>query len=420
MILVVRIAEVLMRLFNKILLCYNDDDDEESSIPLRDIIISELPSCIAITPVVSTKDSLIMGDEHLDTIPKKESDEFIKSSVENLVPNLSESEDEHSSIISSSKIDSLLDEFVGKLVLLKSIPLGINEADCDPEEDIRLIEKLLYDNSSPRPSEEFISKNSDAAIESFSPSPIPVEDSDSLRDKIDLSLTPDDSMPPGIEEDDYDSEGDILILEELLSNDSMIFQNQDGENIDKMKEKGDECIFVGSTQFYPAPECQTMVLNHDSLSPAGQRQDNVTQADGTVTTSNELDLLFSPMFDELLNRSSKWLWKNKRDEENTFIRNKSRLVAKGYAQKEGVDFEESFAPVARLEAVRLFIAYATHKSFTIYQIDVKTVFLYGSLKEEVYVNQPDGFVDPYHPDKVYRLKKALYGLKQAPRAWYDV
>ncbi|GJU95610.1 retrovirus-related pol polyprotein from transposon TNT 1-94 [Tanacetum coccineum] len=93
--------------------------------------------------------------------------------------------------------------------------------------------------------------------------------------------------------------------------------------------------------------------------------------------------------------------------------------AKGYAQKEGIDFEESFAPVAWLEAVRLFIAYAAHKSFTVYQMDVKTTFLYGPLKEEVYVNQPDGFVDPYHPDQVYRLKKALYGLKQAPRAWYD-
>nr|GEX40426.1 copia protein [Tanacetum cinerariifolium] len=115
----------------------------------------------------------------------------------------------------------------------------------------------------------------------------------------------------------------------------------------------------------------------------------------------------------------KWLWKNKRDEENIVIRNKSRLVAKGYAQKKGVDFKESFAPVARLEVVRLFIAYAAHKSFTVYQMDVKTTFLYGPLKEEVYVNQPDGFVDPYHPDKVYRLKKALYGLKQAPRAWYD-
>nr|GFA63104.1 putative RNA-directed DNA polymerase [Tanacetum cinerariifolium] len=80
---------------------------------------------------------------------------------------------------------------------------------------------------------------------------------------------------------------------------------------------------------------------------------------------------------------------------------------------------QSFAPVARLEAVWLFIAYAAHKSFTVYQMYVKTTFLYGPLKEEVYVNQPDGYVDPYHPDKVYRLKKALYGLKQAPRAWYN-
>ncbi|GJR86086.1 retrovirus-related pol polyprotein from transposon TNT 1-94 [Tanacetum coccineum] len=114
-----------------------------------------------------------------------------------------------------------------------------------------------------------------------------------------------------------------------------------------------------------------------------------------------------------------WLWKNKRDEENTVIRNKARLVAKGYGQQEGIDFEESFAPVARLEAVRLFVAYAAHKSFPVYQMDVKTIFLNGPLKEEVYVNHPDGFVDPHHPDKIYRLKRALYGLKQAPRVWYD-
>nr|GEZ84759.1 Gag-Pol polyprotein [Tanacetum cinerariifolium] len=383
------------------------------------------------------------------------------------------------------------------------------------------------------------------------------------------------------------------------------------------KEKGDACIFVGySTQSRayrvfnkrtrvivetihvnfdelpqmasdhvssdPDPECQRMALEHGSLSLGTQCQDNVTQADKIVTMSNELDLLFSLMFDELLNGSSKvvskssavttadvpnqcqqqtttplttlstpdptcqvpphaptvatienmnqakmveeyaqvendefinifytpiqdrgetsshhpleqvignpsqsvrtgrqlesdgdmcmfaltvsrtepknikeamadsawiesmqeelhqfdrlevwelverplckniinmkWLWKSKRDEENTVIRNKCRLVAKGYAQKEGVDFEESFTPVARLEAVLLFIAYAAYKSFTVYQMDVKTTFLYGPLKEEVYMNQPDGFVDPYHLDKVYRLKKALYGLKQTPRA----
>nr|GEW53128.1 retrovirus-related Pol polyprotein from transposon TNT 1-94 [Tanacetum cinerariifolium] len=112
----------------------------------------------------------------------------------------------------------------------------------------------------------------------------------------------------------------------------------------------------------------------------------------------------------------KWLWKNKRDEENIVIRNKARLVAKGYSQKEGIDFEKSFAPAARLEAIQLFVMYVAHKSFLVYQMDVKTTFLNGPLKEEVYVNQPDGLVDPHHPDKVYPLKKALYRLKQAPRA----
>nr|GFA87350.1 retrovirus-related Pol polyprotein from transposon TNT 1-94 [Tanacetum cinerariifolium] len=102
------------------------------------------------------------------------------------------------------------------------------------------------------------------------------------------------------------------------------------------------------------------------------------------------ELVDRPLCTNVINL--KWLWKNKRDEENTVIRNKSRLVAKGYAQKKGVDFEESFAPVARLKAIRLFIAYAAHKSFIVYQMDVKTAFLYGPLKEEVYVNQPDGFV----------------------------
>ncbi|GJY31689.1 putative ribonuclease H-like domain-containing protein [Tanacetum coccineum] len=126
---------------------------------------------------------------------------------------------------------------------------------------------------------------------------------------------------------------------------------------------------------------------------------------------NRLDvweLVDRPLCKNVINM--KWLWKNKRDKENTVIHNKARIVAKGYAQKEGIDFEESFAPFSRLEAVQFFVAYAAHKSFPVYQMDVKTTFLYGPLKEEVYVNQPDGFVDPYHPDQVYRLKKALYGL----------
>nr|GEY78572.1 hypothetical protein [Tanacetum cinerariifolium] len=220
-----------------------------------------------------------MRDEHLDTISETELDKLIKSCVENLIPNPSESEgengcdmpacfttfsnilfdfeyefdfsddqslsDEHflekifsnplfeeeiipmkidqhhfnaesdlieymlnhdSSIISSSlKINSFLDEFTGALTLLKSIPSGIDKTDCHHENEIRLIERLLYDNSSPRPPKEFVSNNSDAGIESCSPSPIPVEDSNSFMEEIDLFLTPNDPMPPGIEEDDYDS-----------------------------------------------------------------------------------------------------------------------------------------------------------------------------------------------------------------------
>ncbi|GJZ72260.1 hypothetical protein Tco_0636111 [Tanacetum coccineum] len=247
----------------------HEDDDKEYT--------------IVITPILPTEESdnsLSMGDEHLSTIPEMESDELIKSSVENLVPIPSESEDfsdiesecdvpvcdnfttfsnplfdadddfsssddesfsdedvpkeiysnplfdeeiistkidphhfnvesdliesllnQDTSIISSPKTDSLLEEFSGELAHINLIPPGINEADFDPEEEIRLVEKLLYDNSSPRPPEEFNSKNSDAIIESFSPSPILVEDSDSLMENIDLFLTPDDSMPPGIEND---------------------------------------------------------------------------------------------------------------------------------------------------------------------------------------------------------------------------
>ncbi|GJQ96057.1 retrovirus-related pol polyprotein from transposon TNT 1-94 [Tanacetum coccineum] len=107
----------------------------------------------------------------------------------------------------------------------------------------------------------------------------------------------------------------------------------------------------------------------------------------------------------------KWLWKNKLDAENIVTRNKSCLVAKGYKQEEGIDFEESFALVARLEALGMFVAYTAYKNFTIFQMDVKTKFLNGPLKEEVYVSQPDDFVNPDFPDHVYKLKKALYGLK---------
>nr|GFB50621.1 retrovirus-related Pol polyprotein from transposon TNT 1-94 [Tanacetum cinerariifolium] len=113
----------------------------------------------------------------------------------------------------------------------------------------------------------------------------------------------------------------------------------------------------------------------------------------------------------------KWIYKVKLDEYGDVLKNKARLVAKGYRQEKGIDFEESFAPVACIEAIRIFIVNAASRNMTVYQMDVKTAFLNGDLKEEVYVSQPEGFVDPDHMTHVYRLKKALYGLKQTPRAW---
>ncbi|GJS00510.1 putative ribonuclease H-like domain-containing protein [Tanacetum coccineum] len=115
---------------------------------------------------------------------------------------------------------------------------------------------------------------------------------------------------------------------------------------------------------------------------------------------------------------TKWVYRNKRDERGVVVRNKARLVAQGYTQEEGIDYDEVFAPVARIEAIRLFLAFASFMGFIVYQMDVKSAFLYGTIDEEVYVSQPPGFVDPDHPNKVYKVVKALYGLHQAPRAWY--
>ncbi|GKE30338.1 retrovirus-related pol polyprotein from transposon TNT 1-94, partial [Tanacetum coccineum] len=115
-----------------------------------------------------------------------------------------------------------------------------------------------------------------------------------------------------------------------------------------------------------------------------------------------------PAPDNIKPLTLKWLFKNKHDEENTVIRNKTRLVVRGYRQEEGIDFEESFAPVARMEAIRIFLAYVAHKSFTMFQMDMKTAFLHGTLKEDVYVCQPKGFIDADHPSHVYKLKKRHY------------
>ena len=116
---------------------------------------------------------------------------------------------------------------------------------------------------------------------------------------------------------------------------------------------------------------------------------------------------------------TKWVFRNKLDDKGKVVRNKARLVAKGYSQEEGIDYDETYAPVARLEAIRLLLAYACYNDFKLFQMDVKSAFLNGYIKEEVYVEQPPGFEEPRRKDLVYLLNKALYGLKQAPRAWMN-
>jgi hypothetical protein len=115
----------------------------------------------------------------------------------------------------------------------------------------------------------------------------------------------------------------------------------------------------------------------------------------------------------------KWVFRNKQDENGVIVRNKAILVAQGYTQVEGLDYDETFAPVARLEAIRILLAYATSHNIKLYQMDVKSAFLNGKINELVYVKQPPSFEDSKKPNHVYKLSKALYGLKQAPRAWYE-
>nr|GEZ44077.1 copia protein [Tanacetum cinerariifolium] len=184
---------------------------------------------------------------------------------------------------------------------------------------------------------------------------------------------------------------------------------------------------VSSTQYVDPSNMHTFyqLYPHDYQWTRDHPLEQVTgESSRPVLTRNQLkidgDMLdvweLVPSPDGIKPLTLKWLFKNKHDEENKVIHNKTRLVVRGYRQEEGIDFKKSFAPVARMEAIRIFLAYAAHKGFTVYQIDVKTAFLHGSLKEDMYVCQPEGLIDADYPSHVYKLKKALYGLKQASRA----
>ncbi|GJV80779.1 retrovirus-related pol polyprotein from transposon TNT 1-94 [Tanacetum coccineum] len=244
----------------------------------------------------------------------------------------------------------------------------------------------------------------------------------------------------------------------------LCYPTNDSKNLGKLQPKAD----------IDFDELTAMAFEHSSSGPALNEMTPATISSGLMPnpppstpfvppSRSDWDLLFQPMFDELLTPppsvdypatevvalihevvapvpavstgspssttvdqdkvmviTLKWIYKVKLDELGGILKNKARLVARGYRQEEGIDFEESFASVARLEAIRIFLAFATYMNMVVYQMDVKTAFLNGNLREEVYVSQSDGFVDKDKLNHVYKLKKALYGLKQAPRAWYDM
>ncbi|GJW52831.1 retrovirus-related pol polyprotein from transposon TNT 1-94 [Tanacetum coccineum] len=169
----------------------------------------------------------------------------------------------------------------------------------------------------------------------------------------------------------------------------------------------------------PVPAAQVPVNHYGPLVSISLDQDAPSGSHSPSSSDHQSSSELVPPPDCAMIIALKWIYKVKLDEYGDVLKNKARLVAKGYRQEEGLDFEESFTPVARLEAIRIFLANAASKNMIVYQMDVKTAFLNGELKEKVYVSQPEGFVDPDRPHHVYRLKKVLYGLKQAPRAWYD-
>nr|GFA95373.1 hypothetical protein [Tanacetum cinerariifolium] len=194
-------------------------------------------------------------------------------------------------------------------------------------------------------------------------------------------------------------------------------------------ERLDDAYFDASTSFHdpsnvqtfyqPYPHEKKWTKDHPFYKIIGDPKSSV-RTRGQLANSCLFSCLLSSIEPTNVAEALRDVDWNKKDESNLVIRNKERLVAVGYSQQEGINYDETFAPVARIEAIRLFLAYAAYKDFTVFQMDVKTTFLNGILKEEVYVGQPPGFVSKQYQDHVYALDKTLYGLKQAPRAWYDI
>ncbi|GKE68633.1 putative ribonuclease H-like domain-containing protein [Tanacetum coccineum] len=218
---------------------------------------------------------------------------------------------------------------------------------------------------------------------------------------------------------------EYILLPLMLSNSPLSSSTQsiDDKDADEVPDKGDDDVSQrngqekegGALNKEDDQHVQDFIAELDSLL-VQQKEGyaNSTNKDSTACPSTLVDL---PKGKRAI--GTKWVYRNKKDDRGIIVRNKARLVAQGYTQEEGINYDEVFAPVARIEAIRLFLAYALFMGFIVYQMDVKSAFLYGTIEEEVYACQPPGFEDPLFHNKVYKVEKDLYGLHQAPRAWYE-
>ncbi|GJU77142.1 putative ribonuclease H-like domain-containing protein [Tanacetum coccineum] len=168
----------------------------------------------------------------------------------------------------------------------------------------------------------------------------------------------------------------------------------------------------------PDLEDDSNVFPNDGIFSGAYDDEDVGVEANFNNMDNTIDILVDLPFGKKA-IGTKWVFRNKRDKRSIVVKNKARLIAQGFRPEEGIDYDEVFVPVARIEAISLFLAFASFMGFPVYQLNVKSAFLYGTIRDEVYVHQPPGFVDPAHPNKVYKVIKALYGLHQAPRAWYE-
>ncbi|GJV09682.1 retrovirus-related pol polyprotein from transposon TNT 1-94 [Tanacetum coccineum] len=225
-----------------------------------------------------------------------------------------------------------------------------------------------------------------------------------MKIKESLNMTFDETPPPSktspLVDDDLDEEEAIKVTKKKnIKND-----------IDDETLEVDEIVNIKESKNHPLGNVIEN-LNQRTLRSQNQIQSNFFCFISTIEPKN--------VNGALKDERTKWVYRNKLDENGVVSRNKVRLVAKGYNQQKGIDYDETYAPVARLESIRILLAYACALDFKLFQMNVKSAFLNGFINEEVYVAQPSGFIDFEKPNHVYKLKKALYGLKQAPKAWYD-